>query len=200
MYYNMLLNRVIYRNGKLVYLTNLSPTLNLTIKSEDDGTEVELPISLIDRPTYYTSRSPYPPYPPYEEKKRSYFMDGYDDDVNSDRDLQKSVSRHFYDKFKNTWLKDSFNELLRYFVMRDDGISFIKSLDHMDKVTNHVNEKISFICNHVISKLDIHSMVEKYVRKHNVNWFDLKTKWKSEIKHHIYNKSKKIIVKKIRNW
>lgn len=145
-----------------------------------------LPLSpLVQRPMYY-DQSTYLSNSLYEP-----------DGVNNDKDLHRSVSKYFYEKFKTKWMREYYNDLFKYFKIGDSGVEFIRSLDQIDTDTKNNDIKAEYITRTIFSKIDMEALLEKYVKKHHANWFELRSKHKSRIRQYIHDKIKNHIKNRI---
>ena len=109
-------------------------------------------------------------------------------DVNNDPDLRRRVVKYFYEKFE-VWLYGSFKDLGNYFSDNNGNITAKQSSDGMTP------NKAKFILKEVITKSTILKILDKYVRRRNVNWFDLKTKHYDSVKDYIRTKVKSHVKK-----
>jgi len=112
--------------------------------------------------------------------------------VNNDPELRRKVVSYFFEKYSKTWLPFSFSKLQRYLVSSTNGIEFIKNINDYDKeISNNISaEKIDFIIENVFGKHELLIFLDKFVRVHNLNWYDLKTKHSDKIKDDLYSKIK----------
>jgi hypothetical protein len=122
-------------------------------------------------------------------------------DVNDDPELRKRMTKYFFHKFKNDWLYQSLTELQKYLEIKDGQVQFVKSIDSYSKTNESSDQKIKFIHEEVFTKHEMLTFLDKYVRKYNVNWYDLKTKHKHDVQdqlqHKIKNHMKKLVLEKL---
>lgn len=109
-------------------------------------------------------------------------------DVNNDPDLRKRMTKYFYDKYKSDWVYGSFSDLYKYLVVSNGEVKLGKSDDKDDK---NDNIKAEFLVKEIFSKYDMLELLDKYVHQKDVNWYDLRTKHKTEVKDYIHRKIKK---------
>ena len=120
-------------------------------------------------------------------------------DVNTDVILQKDVTKHFYEKLYNKWLKSDFENLLNYLVVSNNNVKLVKNEDSFKKNSTKGKEydiKISYINNNIMSKYGLKSFLKKIVKKTHYNWYDLRKKNKF-VKKMIYKKIEKKMKKMI---
>lgn len=126
---------------------------------------------------------------------RSYF------DVNNDPELRQKVYKYFYEEYKHMWLIYSFTKLVQFFNNVDDKITLVNSLDeYKNNKCEKDAKKYNFILKNIFGKHEMLVFIDKFVRRNNVNWYDLKKMYKDEIKSEIYykikNHLKKLVLKK----
>ena len=159
-----------YSNSSLIIKKN--PDIIYTTESESPSNI----ITVIPRQTYYKTNPTL--------------------DVNNDPDLRKRISSYMYNKFKNIWLPFSFIKLQKYLKNENGKIIFIKNMSEYDNnKTENDDLKIEFILDNVFGKHEVVKFLDKFVRNHNVNWYDLKTKHIDKIKNDLYEKIKNHIKK-----
>ena len=127
-------------------------------------------------------------------------------DVNNDPELRKKVVKHFFHVYSTTWLPFSFTKLQKYLTLSNGNISFIKNINEYNKETTVEKnvvpaDKLDFIIDNVFGKHELLVFLDKFVRVHNVNWYDLKTKHYEKVKTELYDKlknhMKKIVIKQL---
>lgn len=143
-------------------LTPLSPIIPLvsTIAST-------LPSSMISPSTLY----------PYAAMPALY------PDINSDKNLRKQVSEYFYNKVYNNWLKYQYLELYQMVSVKNGVASLTANTS--DKENNQI--KYDFIVKNFLTKNDIYTLLEKFRKINNLNWWDLK-KYTNQIRKFIQHK------------
>lgn len=109
-------------------------------------------------------------------------------DVNNDPELRKKVVKYFYGQVE-AWMFGGFRDLADYFTEKNGTVTLGKSNDGM------TSAKSDFILNEIISKSTILKILDKYVRRKNANWYDLKTKHYDSVKSYIHTKIKSHIRK-----
>jgi len=126
----------------------------------------------------------------YSNNRNNSFADS---GVNNDPDLRREMVKYFYEKLKYTWLPEYFNDLYKYFVVKDGSVSYIKSIAEYDTSTEYNEIKANYIVKHIFEKIDMEALLEKYVKKRNLKWYDLKKNHKADIKEHVHSKIEKHI-------
>ena len=102
-------------------------------------------------------------------------------DLNRDPQLHKTMTKYFYFKALDKWLKREKNmlELLNYLRVTDRGVQTINKLEDFNPrnidLDNQqvIDMKVKFIENNILSKDDIYNILKKYVRETGTNWYDL---------------------------
>ena len=121
-------------------------------------------------------------------------------DVNDDPELRKRMTKYFFHKFKNDWLYQSFIDLQKYLEVKDGHVQFVKSIDEYKKDETS-EDKIRFIHEEVFTRSEMLKFLDKYVRRYNVNWYDLKTKHKYDVQDRLQSKlknhMKKLVIEKL---
>lgn len=126
-------------------------------------------------------------------------------DLNRDSKLQQMMTKYFYYKTLDKWLKrekDMLN-ILNYLKITDRGVELINNINdyksnNTDKDTqNNIDKKVDYIEKNIFSKDDMHNILKKYVKETTTNWYDLEDKAtffiKEIIKNFIKNKLKEAI-------
>ena len=102
-------------------------------------------------------------------------------DVNNDPELRKRVVKHFHGQFE-VWLFGSFRDLGNYFTDKNGTVTIGNSEDGM------TNAKANYIMSEIVSRNTILKILDKYVRRKNANWYDLKGKDSESVKKYIHTK------------
>jgi protoporphyrinogen oxidase len=122
-------------------------------------------------------------------------------DVNDDPELRIRVTNYFYNKYHNIWLPFSFVKLQKYLINDNDEIKFIKNIDEFEQKKENNDDKVEYIIKNIFGKHEMVKFLDRFVRKRNVNWYDLRTKHADIIKSELYDKlknhMKKIILEKL---
>lgn len=111
-------------------------------------------------------------------------------DVNNDPDLRRRVVKYYHDKIE-VWLYGSYKDFGGYVVENDDNVSLSRG-----EVTMNPN-KARFLMKNIIRKSVVLTIIDKFVRRNNVNWFDLKEKHHSNLKKFIHTKLKNYLRKNV---
>lgn len=104
-------------------------------------------------------------------------------DVNNDPDLRKRMVKYYYGKIE-VWLYGAFKDLGSYVVEKNGEASLGKGDVSMTPA------KARYLMEKIIRKSVVLTILDKFVRRRNVNWFDLKEKHHSDLKEYIYTKLK----------
>lgn len=134
---------------------------------------------------------------PIFQPKQTY----YESSVNNDRELRRIVTKYFWEKFKNNWVYEHFNNLLKYFKVDENGnVSYITSLTQPNSESKYNDAKSAYIVNIIFSRLDMESLLERYVKKTGANWYELKTLHKSQVRDYVHEKIEKHIKNRIAGY
>ena len=119
-------------------------------------------------------------------------------DVNNDPELRYKVYKFFYQEYKEMWLKYDYTKLVKFFININDEIKMVKSMDEYHNNTNEKDtKKYNFILKNIFGKNEMLVFLDKFVKKNNLKWYDLKRNFEDEIKSGIYYKIKSHIKKLI---
>ena len=119
-------------------------------------------------------------------------------DVNNDPELRYKVYKFFYQEYKEMWLKYDYTKLVKFFININDEIKMVKSIEEYHNNTNEKDtKKYNFILKNIFGKNEMLVFLDKFVKKNNLKWYDLKRKFEDEIKSGIYYKIKSHIKKLI---
>lgn len=177
-YYNPTIQQPIYINDPYA-------NSSLIITTSEDDNDNDYTFSAYAKPIFYNPTS-------------------YD--VNNDPELRKKVVKHFFHVYSTNWLPFSFTKLQKYLSSSNGNINFIKNINEYNKETTieqsvMPSEKLDFIIDNVFGKHELLVFLDKFVRVHNVNWYDLKTKHYEKVKTELYDKlknhMKKIVIKQL---
>lgn len=157
-----------------------NPLVKVSLVEEDKPkNEVWLPFeSVIPKPLFYS-------------KPR------FDYDVNEDPELRKRTTKYFYDELKDEWLVNDFRDLYKYLVVDNGTVRYIDSMENIDISTDNYEAKARFIIATIFERLDMEALLERYVKKHRVNWYDLRKKHKHNIREYVHRKIENHIRRRI---
>lgn len=110
--------------------------------------------------------------------------------VNNDPELRKKVVKYFFTRLSEDWLFGAFNDVNKYLTVKDGKVDIVKSLKDVGKSGDMTDLKVEFVLEEVFTKHDLLEVIDKYVRHRNVNWYDLKTEHKGNLKDYIHGKLK----------
>lgn len=129
-------------------------------------------------------------------------------DLNKDRKLQEMMTKFFYYKTLDKWLKKEKDmlELLNYLRVTNGNVEVITPEQKNTQGNDNqqlIDTKVNFIEKNVLSKDDVYRILKKFVRETSTNWYDLEEKGtyfvKEIIKKFIKNKFKDVLENKRTN-
>lgn len=162
------------------FVTSVTPTISeisVSVTRDDLPVRTEK-VSVTGLPTtnYYLPTSLYYvadpitySYPVY--KNVSYL------DVNSDKELHKKVTRHFFSRLYNRYIPDSEARLLNFVKLTAKDIELVKSLNEAKNITtkeDEYGEKLNYLADYIFTKKDVYNVLWHFSEKTNVKWWDLK--------------------------
>lgn len=121
-------------------------------------------------------------------------------DVNANADLRQKVTEYFFDKILKNWLKYHYLNLFSLVSVSNGIASLIKDIKQAE--TNLKNDstenaiKYEFIVDNFLTKKDVYTLLEKFRKKYQLNWWDLK-QHADDIRKFIGHKVRKYIKTKI---
>ena len=122
-------------------------------------------------------------------------MIGSYQDLDLDKDIQKKVSKHFYNKLCNKWLYDN-NSLLAFIKLDNGKPELIKSMNEYNQqsikgdTVSNIEKKIGYMESKLISYKDIKHFLKKFISRHSYHWYTLYTiedKIKEELSKYLKN-------------
>lgn len=120
-------------------------------------------------------------------------------DINNDPNLRKITTEKYYKKAVSNWTKYQFIDLYKYVTIKDGKAVLIKNIDNLDKYNDDtLNIKHDFIIEHYLTKNDFYILLEKFVNKYRINWWNIED-FLSELRDFIYEKMKKYMKKDIKS-
>jgi hypothetical protein len=122
-------------------------------------------------------------------------------DLNDDKNVIKTVTKYYYYKTIEKFLKSEMIDILGYIHISGDNVDFIKNIkDYTTKLPteSETKKKIDFIEDHFITKKMIHNILKKYVKKNNVMWYKVQQN-EAEFKNHLHKKLKELIEDEIKS-
>ena len=106
-------------------------------------------------------------------------------DLNNDKDLRKKVTKYYYYKTLDKWLKKQTDmlDILNYFKINNNGgVELIKNMNeynpkNTDKDSQiDVDKKVYYIEKNLLSRDNVYDIIKKYVKETRTNWYDLHEK------------------------
>lgn len=103
-------------------------------------------------------------------------------DLNRDSNLHDMMTKYFYYKTLDKWLKyeKDMLELLNYLKIKDNKVVLIDNLKdlkvELDNEQYVIDKKVDFIEHNILFKDDIYYILKKFVKETSTNWYDLEEK------------------------
>lgn len=105
-------------------------------------------------------------------------------DLNNDAKLHDMMTKYFYYKTLDKWLKKESDmlTLLSYLKINNGKVSLIDTMSQynpksaFDDSPKTIDAKVDFIEKHVLSREDVRNILKRYVRETSTNWYDLQDK------------------------
>ncbi len=149
-----------------------------------------VPTTIISQPpVLHCTPSNLTPFITTDPLVKNRLISGYYPDLNKDKQVRDTVTKHFYNKLVNKWLlhDKTLKNLLSY--VSNEGNSLIKSMSSIHLPNNDsldvANRKIYFLQDKIIDKKFIKHILRNIVEKKNINWYHLH-KHKQLVKEKIY--------------
>jgi hypothetical protein len=145
--------------------------------------------TIYSQPPIYNLSSNLSPFITTDPLIKNRLVSGFYPDLNKDKQVRDTVTKHFYNKLINKWLLNdkTLRNLLSYVNNNADGL--IKSLSNLSIPNNDSSDlairKISFLQDKIIDKKFIKHILRNMVEKHNINWYHLH-KHKDRVKQKIF--------------
>ena len=117
--------------------------------------------------------------------------DPFYQDIHNDPQTKKSIVSYFYDRLKYRWLVNDFHELYKYLKVTESGVTYVDDVKSFDTNPDNRELKARFIIATIFDKIDMEALLDKYARKHERSWHDLKTKYHKDVKNYVYSKIRK---------
>jgi len=121
-------------------------------------------------------------------------------DVNNDHDLKKRVVEYFYDKLLNNWLKFHYADLYTFFNVSGGKVNLVKNVKDSENNTKndkHDNDiKYEFLVDKYLRKKDMLTLLSKFRKMNNLNWWDLK-EHAEKVRLYVHHKVKQLIKEEI---
>jgi hypothetical protein len=115
--------------------------------------------------------------------------------------IKSVIVKYYNHKFIKSWINKKLKYLLKYFVVTNGVVNYIKNdkFDDYEKNTKEdIQLKINFI-DRVIDSIDIQNILNKFIKKYNLNWSMLNKKiYKKSIRQYIGKKAEEIIIKNMK--
>ena len=123
-------------------------------------------------------------------------------DLNDDKSVLKTITKYYFYKTIEKFLKSEMIDLLSYLhISNDDKVNFIKNIkDKSDKLPNEndMKKKINFLENELLTKSMIQNIIKKYVRKNNIMLYKIQAS-EAEFKNYLHKKLKEHIEENIKS-
>jgi hypothetical protein len=98
-------------------------------------------------------------------------------DVNSDKELHKKVSKRYFSELYNRYIPESFPKILNFVRLTAKDIELVKSANEAKNNSTkdeEFGEKINYLADYIFTKKDVYNSLWNYVEKRNIKWWDLK--------------------------
>lgn len=95
-------------------------------------------------------------------------------DVNSNKQLRNNVIDYIYNKIVGNWLKYQYFDLYKLLEVSNGTVSFVKSMNKLDSSDKDVNAKYDFILRNFLNRETVSRLIDKFRRKNNINWWNIK--------------------------
>jgi len=122
-------------------------------------------------------------------------------ELNDDKSVIRTVTRYYYYKTIEKFLKSEMIDLLGYLQITNDNVHFIKNIkDYTDKLPTEqeTKQKIVFFKDKFITKTMIHDILKKYTKKNNVLWYKVQQN-EAEFKNYLHKKLKERLEDEIKD-
>ena len=121
-------------------------------------------------------------------------------DLNDDKSVIRTVTKYYYYKTLEKFLKSELIDLLGYLKITDGKVNFIKNIkEHSDKLPTEeeTKKKINYLEEYFITKKMIHGILKKYVQKNDIMWYKVQHN-EQEFKNYLHKKLKELIEDEIK--
>jgi hypothetical protein len=98
-------------------------------------------------------------------------------DVNSDKELHKKVSKRYFSELYNRYIPESYPKILNFVRLTAKDIELVKSANEAKSNSTKeedFGEKINYLADYIFTKKDVYNSLWNYVEKRNIKWWDLK--------------------------
>ena len=102
--------------------------------------------------------------------------------INSDKNVQKTISKYFFYKLVDEWLYKELFALLAFVVIIDGRPQLIKSMDKYSierlalETDTDIEKRVGYFETDIITKKLVKQILKKIVKRMCVNWYDLQKK------------------------
>lgn len=114
-------------------------------------------------------------------------------DVNSDVDLQTKVTEHFWEKLTEDWVR--YFDVFKYLRTSNARVDLIRNPQEYS-TEGYSPEKKSYLLQFVITKKDLHYLLDNFCSVNRVNWWDL-SKYSSEIREYLERKMRHYLKREV---
>jgi hypothetical protein len=123
-------------------------------------------------------------------------------DLNDDKSVLKTITKYYFYKIIDKFLKSEMIDLLGYLhISSDDSVKFIKNIkEKSDKLPNdsEIKTKINFLENEFLKKSMVRNIIKKYVHKNNIMLYKIQEN-ETDFKKYLHKKLKEHIEEKIKS-
>ena len=110
-------------------------------------------------------------------------------DVNNDYEMRRKIAKYFYEVINESWITYYFSSLFKYFVIENNNVKLVKSLDNLSNKDSNPMIK-NYILNKYFKRTNVEKLINKFRKINNINWWEVK-------KHQ--DKFAKFILSKLKN-
>jgi hypothetical protein len=121
-------------------------------------------------------------------------------DVNNDYEMRRKIAKYFYEIINESWITYYFSSLFKYFVIENNNVKLVKSLDNLSNKDSNLMIK-NYILNKYFKRTNVEKLINKFRKINNINWWEVKkhqdkfakfilSKLKSHLESKIFNNKK----------
>jgi hypothetical protein len=157
-----------------------------------------IPLAVLSAVNTYVSPTALTPYPLQPLYNPLYLMNNIlprpfatYPNVNTDNKLRDSMVSYYWNKLVG-WFKYSYKyqDLYNYLVMKGDKV-VVSKYQETKNDDKELQLKYNFLINEVIEESDLYTLLDKFCKINNVNWWDLKKDYAADkLKAYIHSRIK----------
>ena len=119
-------------------------------------------------------------------------------DINNDIEMRRKIVNYFYNVINDSWITYYFSNLLKYFIIENNEIKLIKSLNNLSDIKDNNSLKKNYILNKYLKKSNIERLINRFRKINDINWWEVK-KYQDKFAKYILAKLKYHLESKISN-